>query len=317
MLDDSTDESDFKGTSRGWCFTIHDYTEEQLRRGLVWLETHECIGISAGLEIAPKTGSPHIQGYVRLSDAVKKTAFWKIIGPNAKGKDKWWIKKANADWAKNAKYTSKDENVIWHKVPPLSQQGARNDLVEFRQCMKRKPDCTAAEMPEEHLSHLAKYPRLRNELRMDYLKVATRQFRKVEVIVHWGDAGTGKTKLPYEESAYIFDDYEHGWWDGYDGESVICFDDFYGGIKYSYLLRLLDGYQMRLKIKGGFTYAQWSKIYITSNKAPHTWYKQKDGTEAMTPALERRITSIKTFFWSDMQEADSRREEEGELESQW
>jgi hypothetical protein len=37
----------------------------------------------------------------------------------------------------------------------------------------------------------------------------------------------------------------------------------------------------------------------------------------MTPALERRITSIKTFFWSDMQEADSRREEEGELESQW
>ena len=290
MLDDSSDESEFKGTSRGWVFTIHDYTEEQLRRGKVWLETHECIGISAGLEIAPKTGSKHIQGYVRLSDAVKKTAFWKIIGPNAKGKDKFWIKKANADWAANAKYTSKDENVVWHKIPPVSHQGARNDLAEFRACLKRKPDCTAAEMPEEHLNHLAKYPRLRNELRMDYLKEATRDFRQVQVIVHWGEAGTGKTRKPYEEGAYIFDDYDNGWWDGYDGESVICFDDFYGGIKFNYLLRLLDGYQMRLKIKGGFTYAQWSKVYITSNQKPENWYAR-----GLTSALARRITDVVHF----------------------
>jgi hypothetical protein len=166
-------------------------------------------------------------------------------------------------------------------------------------------------MPEEHLTHLAKYPRLRNELRMDYLKVETRPFRQVEVIVHWGDAGTGKTKKPYEEGAFIFDDYDNGWWDGYDGESVICLDDFYGGIKYSYLLRLLDGYQCRLKIKGGFTYAQWSKVYITSNKKPSEWYAQ-----GMTNALGRRITDVETFFWADMQDADSRRDEEGRY-SKW
>lgn len=275
-------------TSRGWVFVIHDYTEEQLRRGKVWLETAECIGISAGLEVAPKTGSKHIQGYVRLDDAVRKGKFRKIIGPNAKGKADWFMTKACADWTKNAKYTSKDDNVVWHKCPPVKHQGIRTDLVEFRDAIKRKASDT--ELFEDHLSCIAKYPRLEQRLKQSYGKSETRDFRKLEVIVHWGDAGTGKTKKPYEEGAYLFDDYDNGWWDGYDGESVICFDDFYGGIKYNFLLRLLDGYQCRLKVKGGFTYARWSKVYITSNKPPTEWYNM-----GLTDALKRRITQVVHF----------------------
>jgi len=275
-------------TSRGWIFTIHNYTQEQIQRGRVWLETEECIGISAGLEIAPQTGSRHIQGYVRLSTKDRKGKFRKIIGPNANGKTDWYLNPACADWVKNAKYTSKDDNVIWHKVPPVKHQGVRTDLVDFRDAIKRKADDT--ELFENHLSCLAKYPRLERRLKESYDKAETRDFRNVEVIVHWGAAGTGKTRAPYEEGAYIFDDYEHGWWDGYDGESIICFDDFYGGIKYAYFLRLLDGYQCRLKVKGGFTYARWTKIYITSNKAPKDWYSL-----GLTDALNRRITSVHHF----------------------
>jgi hypothetical protein len=198
------------------------------------------------------------------------------------------MKEACADWVKNAKYTSKDKNVVWFKVPPASEQGVRTDLVEFRDAIKRNAD--DAELFENHLQCLAKYPRLENRLRESFLKQSTREFRDVQVIVHWGDAGTGKTRKPYEEGAYLFDDYENGWWDGYAGESVICLDDFYGGIKYAFLLRLLDGYQCRLKIKGGFTYARWSKIYITSNKQPHEWY-----SVGLTPALDRRISQVIYF----------------------
>lgn len=290
MLDDS-EENTFKGTSRGWCFTIHNYTDEQLRRGMVWLETHECIGISAGLEISPKTGSPHIQGYVRLNDSVKKGRFRKIIGPNSKGLENFWMKKANADWTANAKYTSKDENVIWFKIPPVSHQGVRTELDEFKEAIKRKAD--DAELFEKHLPVLAKYPKLENRLKQSFLKAQTREFRDVQVIVHWGKTGTGKTRTPYEEGAFLFDDYDNGWWDGYDGESVICLDEFYGGIKFSSLLRWLDGYQLRLKIKGGFTYAQWSKVYITSNVPPSQWYPNIN--DERKNALFRRFSQIKEF----------------------
>ena len=241
-------------TSRGWIFTLHNPTEENIEFGRRWLETPECIGISAGREICPKTGRPHLQGYVRLNKSVRKGHFRKI----------------------------------WYKCPPTSEQGCRSDLVEFREAIKRNAD--DAELFEKHLPILAKYPRLEHRLKESFLKSSTREFRNVQVIVHWGDAGTGKTRKPYEEGAYLFDDYENGWWDGYAGESVICLDDFYGGIKYAFLLRLLDGYQCRLKIKGGFTYAQWSKVYITSNKPPTEWYSL-----GLTPALSRRITEVVHF----------------------
>jgi hypothetical protein len=259
------------------------------------LETNECLGISAGLELCPKTGTPHIQGYVRLNDAVKKGRFRKIIGPNAKGENQFWMKKADADWTANAKYTSKDECVVWHKVPPLGHQGARTDLSNFREAVKRGAD--DAELFEQHLPILAKYPRLEGRLKQSFLKRSTREFRDVQVIVHWGAAGTGKTRKPYEEGAYLFDDYENGWWDGYEGESVICLDEFYGGIKFNSLLRLLDGYQCRLKVKGGFTYAQWSKIYITSNVDPSSWYPNI--VDERKQALARRITQIIHFNGAD------------------
>ncbi len=267
---------------------MFNYTEGQIKRVAVWLETAECIGISGGKEICPDTGKPHIQGYVRLGKSVRKTHFYKVAGPDANGNTKFWMQKASADWADNAKYTSKDENVIWHKTPPESEQGIRNELTEFREAIKRGAD--DAELFEKHLNTLAKYPRLESRLKQSYLKEQTRPFRDVKVHVRWGAAGTGKSRMPYEEGAFKWNNYEDGWWDGYDGEKIILIDDFYGGIKYTKFLTILDGYQELLKVKGGFVYAQWDTVYITSNKPPEEWY-----AHGMTPALERRITTITEF----------------------
>jgi len=276
-------------TSRAFVFTLNNYTEDEVQRIAAWVELPECLGISAGYETAPTTGTPHIQGWlcVRGKGGVRKSKFYKIVGR------KFYLDRAGGSWVENVKYTNKDENLAFFKVPPESEQGRRNDLIEFRETLKRKPDISTAELAETHLNQLAKYPRLRNDLRASYLKKQTRKFRDVQVIVHWGDAGTGKTRKPYEEGAFLFDDYENGWWDGYEGESVICLDEFYGGIKFNSLLRWLDGYQLRLKIKGGFTYAQWSKVYITSNVPPDKWYPNiQDERKA---ALARRITKIFHF----------------------
>lgn len=274
--------------SRKWVFTINNYSQADCDRIRDWAATDECVGISAGLEVGAQ-GTPHIQGFLIVGKATRKTYFYsKFRGDK---KCKFWMDAPRGDWSQNAKYTTKDQNVLVWKVPPESEQGRRMDLEDFRDTLKRKPEISSVELAESgHLACLAKYPRLRNELRSGYLKAQTREFRNVEVHVRYGKAGSGKTREPYELGAYIFDDYEGMWWDGYDGESVVLFDDFYGGIKWSIFLRLLDGYQMRLKIKGGFTYANWTKVYITSNKHPSEWY-----TMGMPPELERRITSITEF----------------------
>lgn len=77
------------------------------------------------------------------------------------------------------------------------------------------------------------------------------------------------------------------WFDGYDGQSVLIIDDFSGWIKYRFLLRLLDGYQVRLEVKGSHTWAAWTEVYITSNVPPEGWYER-----GAPPELLRRLDEI-------------------------
>ncbi len=71
------------------------------------------------------------------------------------------------------------------------------------------------------------------------------------------------------------------------GETEILIDDYYGWIKYYYFLRLMDGHQVRIPKKGGHDWAEWTTVWITSNKEPEEWYQF-----GMTEALDRRITGV-------------------------
>jgi len=277
-----------------WVFVIHNFSEETVNRISLLESDPWCKGVTAGVEVCPKTGTKHIQGCLFRPPGLrigKKKMYEKLTNGT-----KFWCAGARGSWGENKKYTQKDDNVLAFKditeadLKEYDQQGARHDLEEFKTAIKR--GATDAELFEDHYEVLAKYPRIENRTKMHYLKLSTRAFREVDVIVHWGEAGTGKTRKAYEDGAFIFDDYEKGWWDGYAGESAVLLDDFYGGVKWCSFLRWLDGYQVRLPVKGGHTYAQWSKLYITSNKHPNDWYKDHSLSEY---AFKRRITKIIQF----------------------
>jgi len=78
---------------------------------------------------------------------------------------------------------------------------------------------------------------------------------------------------------------------GYDGESNIVFDDFYGEVRYSDLLDIMDGYQQMVNVKYGHRFAQWTTVYFTSNLPPEDWYRSQF-PEGISPALSRRITTV-------------------------
>lgn len=121
-----------------------------------------------------------------------------------------------------------------------------------------------------------------------------KKYENVDVTVLTGDAGTRKTaKCLYDQDneplkdVYQIEPDNEGnlWFDGYEGEKTLVIDDFYGNIKYSFLLRLLEGHSQRLSVKGGFVYKNWNKVLITSNQHPAKWYSHF----GITPALMRRI----------------------------
>jgi len=113
----------------------------------------------------------------------------------------------------------------------------------------------------------------------------------VETHVLVGKAGTGKTsyvmkKHGYENVFTLDTDADSKFLlDGYAGEKILLIDDFNGGIKYTSLLRLLDGHPMKLNVKNGRAYKAWEHVYITSNVAPALWY-----TRGLGDNMVRRLT---------------------------
>ncbi|EZG42755.1 replicase [Gregarina niphandrodes] len=111
---------------------------------------------------------------------------------------------------------------------------------------------------------------------------------KPEVSVLWGPPGTGKSHT----ARAVCDDYyvkpDGQWWDGYQGQDVVIFDDFYGSEKYSDMLRWLSENPIKVPIKNSMTDLLATKFIITSNVEPNRWYPQIEDKSA----LMRRITQI-------------------------
>jgi len=82
------------------------------------------------------------------------------------------------------------------------------------------------------------------------------------------------------------------WWEGYDGQSVVIMDDFYGkSITIDDFKRWVDKYPCKVNIKNGSSQLLARRIYVTSNAGWKTWW----GADLLAnsnnqAAIERRIT---------------------------
>nr|WAE42816.1 MAG: replication associated protein [Cressdnaviricota sp.] len=138
---------------------------------------------------------------------------------------------------------------------------------------------------------------------------------KTKVIVYWGVSGSGKSYKAFTENpgAYEIPHNTQGafWFDGYDGQDVMLLNDYYGWLPHNFMLQLMDAYPMRLPIKGSYTQMAATKLIITSNTNPNTWYRKhwdKPQFHEHEKAFMRRLDEIVEFteVWKkqDKQERD-------------
>lgn len=112
-------------------------------------------------------------------------------------------------------------------------------------------------------------------------------FRTVEVTWLYGKTGVGKTRQVMEMDSVYKLDPPYNWFDGYEGEDILLLDDYENdSIARGMLLNMLDGYRLRLPIKGSHTWAEWTKVFVTSNEHPCAY-------TLWDKALERRVTSVR------------------------
>ena len=235
--------------------------------------------ILVGQEVCPDTGQDHYQGYVELE---KKTRIETIRAYLSD--ERWHVEVCRGNSEANVSYCSKEGVVVLEDGVRVAQ-GTRVDLSEVR-------DLALSEGMRSVARRATSYQQIRfAESVLKYLGSA----RSVQPSVVWfyGPTGSGKSRRARElagERYYVKSTGGH-WFDGYDGESTVIFDDWRDSWwPMTFMLGLLDRYEFRVEFKGGSRQFMADTIYITTTLPPsevyaHTWVENK-------AQLERRVTEV-------------------------
>jgi len=288
---------------------IKDYTIDHCTGEFNWPKISagalcEIAGMAWQVEVCPTTGREHVQGYVEMHATTRFERIKALLSmPSAHLGQRQKTRKHAVD------YCTKEDTRLPGTHPCLigvihdqdtknykSRQGMRTDIhsmVDLIKSGKRTIDQLDAD-PDTFV----KYSRGFQDVRRVIQQSQAKQIRhNLHVTVFWGAAGTGKTRTVYDthgvENVFtLIADNSACWFDGYEGEDVLLIDDFKGWVTYSMLLKILDIYPLRCPVKNSFTYAKWTKVYITSNYDPATWYS---GAGIDYNALKRRFHAVKEF----------------------
>lgn len=225
-----------------------------------------------------ESGTPHLQCYMEFKNRYRLNRIQRLF----KAKVHLEARKGSPQQA--SEYCKKDGSFV--EYGKISKPGKRNDIANLKAAVMKGDSILT--LYNDH-DAMYKYHRAAKDHRL-HLQMADKKFTPMEVICYYGDAGAGKTRLANETYPDIFHvpSVEPLWFDGYSGEDTILLDDFYGGLNYSRLLKILDGYRFSVPIKGGFVWKKWTRVIITSNVHPKKWYPEKK-----FDALARRFTMIK------------------------
>ena len=224
------------------------------------LDLLECGYVLYGKEIAPTTGTPHLQCYVEFTTKKTWNAVRALLPERAAdiAVRKGTQKQAVAYCKKENKFTERGV---------MKSQGARHDLDGIR--------ALAAESGMRAVTTVGNLQQIGTA--KCYLTY-NEEPRNWKSMVIWicGSTGKGKSRMARElagEDVYVKCDGSK-WFDGYDGHETVIFDDFRPEwFTWCYLLNLLDRYECRVEIKGGMRQFKPKVIIVTTPLGPEETFR--------------------------------------------
>ena len=273
---------------RGYWFVLNNYKPSDVSRlsEVINLPRPVVQYIIFGEEIAPTTGTPHLQGFIYFKNAQEHLSARKVISMSAA------VGAIDGTPDQNTTYCKKEGKYYEFGTPP--KQGKRSDLEEVYQQVRDGVDMDTIVMENPDAYNRAH--RVLN--RMEDI-VMRRKRRTERTLGEWvyGGTGTGKSHYAFShEDAYVYP-YDNGWWDSYKQQDVVIFDEFRGQIPFNELLRIVDihpNYSVRRRCREPMPFIS-KKVIITSALPPWEVYKNLDQGDSLAQ-LYRRFTIRRLWF---------------------
>lgn len=232
-------------------------------------------------------GRAHLQFAIYFSNARKR----KVVGEMDCWDQPPHLEPAKGTAVQIAAYCGKEDGRIAGpiEVGVRPMQGNRTDLHDIYRELRTEGK-SIVEVADSYPGQFMRCGRMFANASLFFRPPAEKRW----FILLYGPTGTGKSRNarsilhgePY---------YNHGgfkWWDGYQGERNVVFDDFsWEGAPAKELLRLGDWDPAMVQTKGGHIHHRSKWFIFTSNEAVEEWYEGgiRPGTRA---ALEGRFKYI-------------------------
>jgi hypothetical protein len=288
---------------RNVCWTLNNPTDDEIQSLII--ENPRIRYMVIGHEVG-ENGTPHLQGYLEMCNPTVFSTLKNLIGHRAHIEERNGTSKQASGYCKKGTDEAEDYSIFFPRTREdpgtwsyvceygqISSQGKRTDLTPAVELLANGSSIVS--VAKQHPEIFVRYHRGLRDLRASYL-LPRNLPDNPQVVVLWGDTGTGKTRdaiLHYspDEEHYVFRPSNGNWWDGYDGQKKVILEEFRGSMPWADLLGLLDRNEYRAPVKGGFVQIQADKFIITSPCPPETWYKSDDRYDKYSQ-LERRITEV-------------------------
>ncbi|UDN67422.1 replication-associated protein [robinz virus RP_1124] len=263
------------------CFTLNNYTLEDEQR--IQDGSRDFEYAIYGREIAPTTGTRHLQGFINFKRRFTFSVLKRIIGDSA------YITPSHGTDKQNKDYCSKSGDVWEFGICKGYRSDLEGVIASIRTCQSIR------DIADEHTGCYIRYWR-GIERAFELLGNPIQRSWKTRVHVLYGEPGTGKSRraneLANQAQGGVYYKPTGKWWDRYNGQKQVIIDDFYGWLQFDELLRITDRYPHQVEVKGSYHEFLAENIYITSNRAYTEWYKGEWFGDMQREALFRRIDTI-------------------------
>lgn len=237
--------------SRGWCFTLNNWTAGDTEV----LDQVECQYLVYGKEVAPSTGTPHLQGYIHFSSEKTLRRVKGILGP------RFHLEARMGTIEQAIEYCKKDGD-FKERGKISTRQAAKDcwgDVLDLAEAGDIKT------IKEEYPRHYIMYYKTLMSIRAYKSKPLDGD---LEHEWWYGPTGTGKSKTLWEKYPDHYQKPVNKWWDGYSGQDVVAIEEWEpkNECTASKLKIWADRYPFPGEIKGGTVERiRPKKIIVTSN----------------------------------------------------